>query len=111
VPRHAGDVRGRTLTCVDAISVTVHTSDGRVFTGPVHRTSFPNCTTCHHAEPVDAGLNACSQCHSLDPADLNSYKEIAHDQNESGDGCRACHEHNGTADGTWDCSFCHSSAE
>ncbi len=73
----------------------------------LHRTAFPTCTVCHHDEPVSAGFGRCSECHSLDPAELNSYKDIAHDQNESGDGCRMCHDDERNDDDTWNCSFCH----
>lgn len=73
----------------------------------LHRAAVPACTTCHHDQPVSAGFAKCSECHSLAAADLNSYKEMAHDENESGDGCRACHAQEQNDDGTWKCSFCH----
>jgi len=65
---------------------------------PLHTT----CTACHHEDPP-AGFTSCTTCHSDDPANSNSFKEVAHDQNESGDGCRLCH------DAEWEdnCAFCH----
>ena len=72
----------------------------------LHQAAFPDCTTCHHSDPP-AGLSRCSECHSLDPNEFNSYKFVAHDENESGDGCRSCHSGETTDDGAWRCSFCH----
>jgi len=61
------------------------------------------CTACHHAEPVAAGFQSCRICHADDPNEANSFKDVAHDANESGDGCRMCH------DGEFadNCAFCH----
>jgi hypothetical protein len=60
-----------------------------------------NCTACHHEEPA-AGFQSCRTCHADDPNGVNSFKDVAHDQNESGDGCRMCH-----ADDFADCAYCH----
>lgn len=65
-------------------------------------TGVSDCTTCHHSDPP-AGFVSCTQCHSDNPNEFNSYKEVAHDQNESGDGCRACHD----AEWSDNCAFCH----
>ena len=84
----------------------------------VHYLDVPghmNCTVCHHVadevtgEP-DATGQACVPCHSDDPNGVNSFKSVAHDLNESGDGCRGCHEDETTEEGLWDCSFCHPDA-
>ena len=66
-----------------------------------------NCAGCHHvAIPTEPGTGSCRTCHSDDPNVANSFKEVAHDQNESGDGCRQCH------DADWsDCSFCHTALD
>jgi hypothetical protein len=61
-----------------------------------------NCTVCHHTEP-DAANTGCLACHSDDPNVPNSFKEVAHDMNESGDGCRMCH----AAEFEDNCAFCH----
>ncbi len=60
------------------------------------------CTVCHHTEP-DADYQSCRNCHSDDPNGVNSFKDVAHDQNESGDGCAACH----AAEFEDNCAFCH----
>jgi hypothetical protein len=65
------------------------------------------CTVCHHAADEAAGIpnaagQACVPCHSDDPNVPGSFKEVAHDQNESGDGCRMCH----AADFS-NCAYCH----
>ena len=62
-----------------------------------------DCAACHHAEPVDAGFGSCTTCHPDDPNEFNSFKDVAHDQNESGDGCRSCHD----AEWSDNCAFCH----
>jgi hypothetical protein len=65
-----------------------------------------NCAGCHHADPA-AGFLGCrtAGCHADDPNELNSYKDVAHDQNESGDGCAApgCHQD----DFQDNCALCH----
>lgn len=63
-----------------------------------------SCTDCHHTGlPSGEGTGSCRVCHSDDPNELNSFKDVAHDMNESGDGCRMCHA------GEFDdnCVFCH----
>ncbi|MGD2108472.1 MAG: cytochrome c3 family protein [Phycisphaerae bacterium] len=60
------------------------------------------CTACHHTEPA-AGFQSCRNCHSDDPNGVNSFKDVAHDQNESGDGCASCH----AAEFADNCAFCH----
>ena len=65
-----------------------------------------SCTACHHDEPVSAGFQSCRICHADDPNAVNSFKDVAHDQNESGDGCRMCH-----ADDFADCAFCHTALD
>jgi len=64
-----------------------------------------NCTVCHHADPA-AGFQSCrtAGCHDDDPNGPNSFKDAAHDQDESGDGCRACHA--AEFDNN-NCAFCH----
>jgi len=61
------------------------------------------CANCHHQDPVDAGINDCRLCHADDPNGTNSFKDAAHDMDESGDGCRQCH----AAEFEDNCSFCH----
>jgi hypothetical protein len=70
-----------------------------------------SCAACHHAADTEAGLpdasnTGCETCHSDDPNQPNSFKDIAHDANESGDGCRMCHD----AEFTGNCAFCHPDA-
>jgi Cys-rich repeat protein len=67
-----------------------------------------DCTVCHHAADADAGIpNAagmsCLACHPDDPNEPNSFKNVAHDENGSGDGCRMCH----AAEFENNCKFCH----
>jgi hypothetical protein len=65
-----------------------------------------NCAACHHADH-EAGFQSCrtAGCHSDDPNGVNSYKDVAHDQNESNDGCAAsgCH----ADDFVDNCALCH----
>jgi len=70
------------------------------------------CTVCHHAADAGAGLpdaagQSCRNCHPDDPNQPNSFKDIAHDANESGDGCRMCH---GDEFDAGNCAFCHPDA-
>ena len=61
------------------------------------------CTECHHAGiPTDPGTGSCRACHADDKYEDNSFYEVAHDLNESGDGCRGCHE-----DDFATCAYCH----
>ncbi len=69
----------------------------------LHKTVVSSCTVCHHTEPVDAGYGSCTICHPDDPNEYHSFKWVAHDQNESGDGCRSCH----AAEWSDNCAFCH----
>ena len=65
-----------------------------------------DCTDCHHSEPENAGFGDCRECHADDPGDAISFQAVAHDDNESGDGCRMCHG------GEWDnCAFCHTALQ
>ncbi len=92
--------------CVDNVNLyatTYFSDDGAG--GPVHTAHLDggvaDCTSCHHSDPP-AGFTVCATCHSEDPDVANSYKDVAHDMNESGGGCRLCH------DADWDnCAFCH----
>ena len=62
-----------------------------------------NCAACHHSEPDATGKGCLTAgCHSDDPNVPNSFKDVAHDENESGDGCRMCH----AADFA-NCAYCH----
>ena len=79
--------------------------DSRVHFEP---SGHADCTVCHHAANEEAGMpnaaaQACVPCHSDDPDVANSYKAVAHDLNESGDGCRMCH----AAEWSDNCAFCH----
>lgn len=76
----------------------------------VHMTpsGHANCTVCHHAANDDAGIpnaagQGCVPCHNDDPNETNSFKSVAHDLNESGDGCYMCH----AAEFADNCKFCH----
>jgi Cys-rich repeat protein len=62
-----------------------------------------SCMECHHTGIPSAGQGDCRTCHSDDPNVANSYKEVAHDDNESGDGCRMCH----AAEFEDNCAYCH----
>ena len=72
----------------------------------LHQAAGFGCDPCHHTEPVDAGFNSCTMCHSDDPNELNSFKQVAHDEDEDDNGCRSCHNQT-TEDGLWDCTVCH----
>ena len=66
-----------------------------------------SCMDCHHAGiPTEPGTGSCRICHADDPNGVNSFKDAAHDQNESGDGCRMCH-----ADDFADCAYCHTALD
>jgi len=88
----------------DAYATNAFADDGAG--GPLHtahaNAGVSDCTACHHSDPP-AGFVACTDCHDDDPNEFNSYKSVAHDQNESGTGCRSCH------DAEWEdnCAFCH----
>ena len=86
----------------DAYTTNAFTDDQEALHAAHADADVSDCTTCHHSDPP-AGFVSCTDCHDDDPNEFNSFKEVAHDQNESGDGCRLCH-----AD-EWEdnCAFCH----
>ena len=67
-----------------------------------------SCTVCHHVADAEAGMpdasgQGCVPCHSDDPNEVNSFKSVAHDMNESNDGCRFCH----SDEFSDNCKYCH----
>ncbi len=82
---------------------------GGALTDPYATTSFDHathsasssCDSCHHTGAENA---KCSACHGDDVSgDTITLKDAMHDADA---GCRECHNTQ-TADGLWDCSFCH----
>ena len=65
------------------------------------------CTVCHHPAGdgvPDATAMSCLTCHADDPNEANSFKTVAHDLDEDGNGCRQCHF---AEFDSANCGFCH----